>query len=453
MNKKIYFLVLFLLGLFLRIIYSSFSFHTGDLAAWKYIGDSIYKYHISPFLWWSQGPLNFLPVLGFQFLDHVIPHNDYASSVIYHLPFIVGDLFVFLIVYLITSKYSPKEKYTFPLIIWFNILFIYVSSIKGQTEQWMIVFNLLGVYLISKKKYNSGLFILGCGFAVKYLTIFLIPFLIYFIPSKKILKYIFLFILPLILGFFSFHIINLAIFKDANFFRYLFDRRGTIFGSFTPDLGGKIFVGTGMSIWGELYQLTSIGKTTLTQYKSNWLPIFVVFYAFVFLALFILNTKVKLTQIDDKKQFGLLSLLSVNIYAVFLLLYPQMSDHRMLNLIIPLYFVALFFNFNLNYINTVALFFVLGSDIYVKGSYFLLQGVSIPILTLIWIPVVASMFIVSINNFKDALFSIVTIGVFCFMYITGNAVYHYWIWFNNYLFLSIYILFMNVAFYKKIYEK
>jgi hypothetical protein len=444
MSKKI-FLIFIFFGLILRLLFSAFSFHTGDLASWMYLGDSIFKYNISPFVWWSQGPLNLIPIVGFQFLHYLMPNNNYFSSICYHLSFILGDfLIILLIEKILNNYYKEKGDHYLPvLVIWFNIIFIFLSSIKGQTEQWMVLFTLLGIYLTSKNKIFTGFLFLGCGFAVKYIPILLMPFLLLIINPKKYFKNIFAFILPFILGFIFFYFINLIIYNDKNLIRYILDRTGTIFGSFTPDFAGQIFVGTGMSIWGQLSQIKIVSKETLVQLKKYWLHIYIVYYCLLFCFFYLLKLKLKLINLGDRKVFILINIIYADLLLPFLWLYPQMTDHRLLNLVFPLYFLFIFAKLNLNILNSIILFFIFAADIYSKGGYFLIKA-NTYIYSIIWVLLSITMYIFSIKNKDDLLLAFTSITVFSALFITGKPHYHQWMMLLSYIYLIIITIVLNI---------
>jgi hypothetical protein len=87
----------------------------------------------------------------------------------------------------------------------------------------------------------------------------------------------------------------------------------------------------------------------------------------------------------------------------------------------------------------------LGTDIFARGGYFLLETNNVYRDAYIWLIAAVPMFLFSVRKAKDLFMVVVSLGVFFFLFVTGNALYHPWIWMNGFVFLTIYIFAMNVA--------
>lgn len=427
-------------GLVIRALYSSFSFQVGDLESWKYFGNSLFIYHMSPFMWWSQGPLNGIPLLFFQKINYLgLSNNPYVLSMLHHIPFIVGDIFLTAVAYKVFSLYLPEKRYFATIMVWLNPLLIFVSSVKGQTEQYMVGFTILALLALSTDKLARGFFSLGCAVAVKYMPILLAPYILFTHGlNKRVVFFSFLVLAPTLIGFLLMHYINVIFYHDHHFLRYFMDRAGTIFGNFVPNLG-SVFVGTGSSIWGELRQANVVDVSTLNFIKGKWLVIYALYYVSFFSGLVISRKHVVNASGRNKIIFltGIYSALTLP----FLLLYPQTVDHRFLNLMIPALIGCLIMELDdlLSLLNILCILVIFAGDIYSKGSLFLLSGLTPLACTILWIALFIPTFMLIANkrNFFLLLSSLV---VLCSLFYLGDNNMHYLMFFMNYLLLAPWVI-------------
>lgn len=108
------------------------------------------------------------------------------------LPFIFSDLAIAFLIYKIGQKYFPKKSLLAAALFLFNPAVIYNSTVWGQTDSLINLLALLGIFLITQKKFFSGIFIFLTSFIFKisliiYLPIFALLLLYYFPKSSRLI--------------------------------------------------------------------------------------------------------------------------------------------------------------------------------------------------------------------------------------------------------------------------
>ena len=437
------------LGFVLRILYSSISFHLGDLGSWESLGEFIFRYHISPFIWWAQGPFDAIPVMAFQGLNYLGFTSPYLLSIFEHIPFIFGDALLTLISFFVLRDYFPKNKFIYTTIIWFNCLLIFISSVWGQTDVWMIACTILSLYFFSKEDIWLGAIALGCAASFKYVPLAILPALLVFYWKPRDLIKIFIGTFSIFIGSFIFvYLLNLLIYHDPYFFSYFLDRSGTIFGRFTPNLDGGTFISTGSALWGELYMLHIYTTQALTPWKSLWLPIYTTFYLVFSIWVLTLGYRNRTKISQPREKFIFLNIFYAAILIPFMLLYPQSQLQRFINFMIPLQFVFFYFEWDLVLLGIVNILTVIANDIYAAGSLFHLSGKNILITTTLLAILFSSSLVFLINSRRQFYIAVLTLLVFISLYYFNNSGLHPLLTLVNYLALLTLSFVSIVAFFK-----
>ena len=176
----------------------------------------ITKQPVFNLLWWLNLKIPFFPSKIFTFLGT----REYTVG-FYKIPAIIFDLILAYLCYLFAKKLFPKDKQKHLLIIvmiLFNPVFIYISSLWGQIETIVLSLFMISIYLLvySKKPVSSFvLFVLS--FLVKPVVIIFLPiYLIYFLKNYGWKKLFF----SLIIGNLVFWLSFLPYYKNGNIFIY-----------------------------------------------------------------------------------------------------------------------------------------------------------------------------------------------------------------------------------------
>ena len=153
-----------------------------------------------------------------SFIIPFIEANIHAWMV--KLPFIFSDIGLAFLIYKIVQQFKPASAKIAASFFLFNPVLIYNSTIWGQTDSFLNLLAILGIYLIFKKKYLWGIFLfLSCFLFKLSLIIYLPIFGLLLIKRLQDWKKM---ILPI--GLFTVFIFCLAIpfaFGDKNPFQWL----------------------------------------------------------------------------------------------------------------------------------------------------------------------------------------------------------------------------------------
>jgi hypothetical protein len=458
-TEKIVFLLYFLPGLILRFLLATFSNHAGDQQSWKLFGRLFYDLSISPYVWQSQGPLNSFPIILFSFVNYTFQINAYALNFFFNLGFILGDLILILFVFLILNKIDHTERFRNTLTIWYSSLLIYISSIWGQSEQWMVAFGILSLYFFSKKKILYAAFFLAVSFSFKYFTVILLPFILLLTSRKYWFKTILYFFIFSMISFVIVFVLNLILFNDYSYFSYLIGRSETITGNFLPNTSSS-FVGTGSSIWGQLYNLGYVPVNTLNSIKKYWYIIFLLFYLFYIISFvyFFQKNKIFTSGLSSKFIFITFCLIYSSLATVFLFLYPQSQIQRFLNIIIPLYFV--YFGLDEDGSEKIILpilniLLIVGNDIFAPGKLFHLEGLNSFLISMIYIILFISqlLFFKFITIRRWIILLSASILWLPMIYFFGQSSLHFIFSLVNFILIMLVCLQLNIKLFIQLKEK
>ena len=174
------FWIILIIGVALRIVLASVTFHT-DMLAFKLGGEiiasgkifNLYDFsnqniavlNYPPPIYWVHGLVNFL-------FGRIL-----AIGLLIKLPYLVFDL---LIGYLLFKLFTQRRQAMIAFGLWIvNPVSIYATYMMGQFDIIPTFFTLLAIYLVTKDKLKLAALALGGGVAFKLYPIFLIiPLLI-----------------------------------------------------------------------------------------------------------------------------------------------------------------------------------------------------------------------------------------------------------------------------------
>ena len=180
----------------------------------------------------------------------LIPHPLF--NFIIKLPMIICDTIIAVLIYKLVFYYYKKSdiscKATY--LFYLNPVVIWISSIWGQFDSIAVLFSILSIYMMLKKKYHFSSLSLILGALFKwYILISFLPFVVYLI-KKRNLSSLLKFLTPIII----ISIIGTLIILWQNTFGF-----SVLFQTFSPthDLSG-IF-GFGLTYWSVslLYNIAS----------------------------------------------------------------------------------------------------------------------------------------------------------------------------------------------------
>ena len=158
------------------------------------------------FLLYLNNTFTFFPSFIIPFLE------SHLHIWLVKLPFIISDLGISFLIYQIVSSFQPKKALLATSLFLFNPVIIYNSTVWGQTDSFINILALLGLYLLFKKNYFSGITLFLLSFVFKLSLIIYLPifgllllknisdYKKFFLPIVTFLLFLYLLAIPFTFG-------------------------------------------------------------------------------------------------------------------------------------------------------------------------------------------------------------------------------------------------------------
>ncbi len=167
--------VILIIGIILRIVLSSITFHPDSLA-FKLGGELVASGKILNLYDFSDpnvAVLNYPPAIyWFHGIFHFLLAGFLSPNLYVKLPYLIFDL---LTAFVLLKLLPDKKKASFAFTAWiFNPINLYASYMMGQFDIIPTFFTILSIYLLSKNKLEWSAVSLGFGIAFKLYPVFLL---------------------------------------------------------------------------------------------------------------------------------------------------------------------------------------------------------------------------------------------------------------------------------------
>ncbi|MFK7872249.1 MAG: glycosyltransferase family 87 protein [Oligoflexales bacterium] len=319
-EKKLFFFVLFGLGLCLRIQSEVQDFHVFYLAGMRYVqgfslyqtsdGFSIFKY--SPFFAMLMAPLSFLS-------------ESFAKSVWLFL-----NMFSLLrIINLLLEKSSQEKRIAVFFAVWAITPFLVVHVLYGQVNLIVLYIMLLAMKKIDEKKMSAGFFV-ALGVLIKLTPIIVLPYMIWRKQWKSLL--VFSSSLVLLLG------VSLMRFSPPyEEFSSWFHTMKSGHSLFDP-----YYYPYNNNLQNLISSLFSYPDFKYLEYKKNLFSLPVASVPFIFCVIVIFIGGVSLFLIEDlrkKERFSWIDAAAPMVLAQTILS-PLAWHHNFVNMMIPIFIIC-----------------------------------------------------------------------------------------------------------------
>jgi len=354
-RQPINLLLLFLLGIIIRLVLTFIPGFEVDMQAWfswaARLSTLGFSKFYTPNIWthYTPGYLYILFIL--EKIKILFNLGVFWDQTLFKFPGIISDIVSTLLIYKILSGKNRKIAAICAVLYFFNPAVIFNTSIWGQADSFLIMLLLLTYYFANKQLFISSLF-MGLAILVKPQALFFVPVLAIFIFTKngwfKLGLYMLsaaVFCIFLSLPFFPkdpfFGLVKLIIqmgrdypFSSLNAFNLW-----QVFGGWKPD--ASVFLGLSRQIWGIIFfsviEIIIVTKLFFEKNKADY-PLA--------LALSYFNFYLFITRVHERYLLPGLALLLiaagsrqslvllllyilsslihfVNLYYVFVLYYPK----------------------------------------------------------------------------------------------------------------------------------
>ncbi|MBI2020351.1 glycosyltransferase family 39 protein [Candidatus Daviesbacteria bacterium] len=183
------FLIIILLGFFIRIYLSflpGFKFDIGTWFAWAIrLNEVGLSQFYSDQIWtnYTPGYLYILKILGF--LKNLLKFPDQIFYLILKLPAIFSEIILGYFIYcLVRKNYSIFTARFSAALVLLNPAFIFNSAVWGQIDGLLTLFMLLTIYYLNKKRSILSSIFLGLAFLIKPQAIAILPVVVLILIKK-----------------------------------------------------------------------------------------------------------------------------------------------------------------------------------------------------------------------------------------------------------------------------